>query len=324
MISSIKNQVKKIIPRACMESWHEFRYPAMRPTKMSFGDKYVYPDEEGSGIIRKMLRGNQPCLIMRFGWNELSAVNYFIGNCNRRKIDFPSVIRRQMNQAAGFFPDENSGLARFASESIEIVKKADVLAVTVSRGDEMVVRKYCPDIKVIQTACIGDYVAFLKHPWTEVLEGKKVLVVHPFENSIRAQYEKRDLLFNGKKVLPAFTLLTFKPWQSAGDGASSVPFETWFDALDDMCGRIGEMDFDIALIGAGAYGMFLGAYCKSIGKKAVHMGGALQLLFGIKGRRWEKDYPPAFKERLFNRHWISPSEMERPPGAGKIEGACYW
>lgn len=45
-----------------------------------------------------------------------------------------------------------------------------------------------------------------------------------------------------------------------------------------------KIDYDICLIGCGAYGFPLAAHAKRKGKKAVHLGGALQLLFGIKGK----------------------------------------
>ena len=48
-----------------------------------------------------------------------------------------------------------------------------------------------------------------------------------------------------------------------------------------------KQDYDICLIGAGAYGFPLAAHVKRKGKKAIHLGGALQLLFGVKGKRWE-------------------------------------
>ena len=46
--------------------------------------------------------------------------------------------------------------------------------------------------------------------------------------------------------------------------------------------------FDVAIIGCGAYGMPLAAMLKQAGKQAIHLGGATQLLFGIKGKRWEE------------------------------------
>ena len=77
----------------------------------------------------------------------------------------------------------------------------------------------------------------------------------------------------------------------------------------------------VGLFGCGAYGMPLAAYCKEIGKKAVHLGGATQLLFGIKGKRWDcYDYISS----LYNEYWVRPSEQEKPKNANKIESACYW
>lgn len=101
------------------------------------------------------------------------------------------------------------------------------------------------------------------------------------------QYLKRELLHKNKDALPEFELITFKPAQGIGDSKCDLSYKDWFKALEDMKTKISDIDFDIALIGAGAYGMFLGAHCKVLGKKAIHMGGALQLLFGIKGSRWD-------------------------------------
>lgn len=229
-----------------------------------------------------------------------------------------------MHFIAGFFPTEDNKMARFSYEILNVLRETDILGVTKNRGDEKVVTKYAPDIKLVETPCIGDDIALLTNPWTRHFKGKKVLVVHPFAESIQQQYAKRHLLFKGREVLPEFELITFKPVQSAGDASQSLPYSSWFEALDDMCDKIQEIDFEIALIGAGAYGYFLGSFCKKLGKQAIHIGGALQLLFGIKGARWEKQYPPEFGQALFNEHWINPGRDERPAGAEKIENACYW
>ncbi|MPN33589.1 hypothetical protein SDC9_181078 [bioreactor metagenome] len=85
--------------------------------------------------------------------------------------------------------------------------------------------------------------------------------------------------------------------------------------------KISKSDFEIAIIGAGAYGLALGAYIKSLGKQAIHMGGATQLLFGIKGTRWDKH---DFISNLYNENWIRPSENEIYKGANNVEGGCYW
>lgn len=106
-------------------------------------------------------------------------------------------------------------------------------------------------------------------------------------------------------------------------GSSGHGFVNWFEALDWMCGEVKKHDFDIALIGAGAFGLPLASYVKQLGKQAVHVGGALQLLFGIRGSRWEED--PGYRlNELLNQHWVRPLPEERPSGAERVENACYW
>ena len=67
-------------------------------------------------------------------------------------------------------------------------------------------------------------------------------------------------------------------------------------------------------------------YAKRMGKKGFHLGGSLQLLFGIRGKRWDNpDYNPDYNfAELINEHWVKPGTAERPANADKVEGACYW
>ena len=88
-----------------------------------------------------------------------------------------------------------------------------------------------------------------------------------------------------------------------------------------MCDEIGEKQFDIAIVGAGAYAMPICAYIKSIGKIAIQMSGATQLLFGIKGRRWD-NHP--IISGFYNEYWVRPNEEETPPQVKKVEGGSYW
>lgn len=68
-------------------------------------------------------------------------------------------------------------------------------------------------------------------------------------------------------------------------------------------------------------------------EKAIHLGGALQLLFGIKGKRWTnptygmKSLPfitENYYNNLMNEFWTSPAKTEKPLNANNVEGACYW
>lgn len=153
--------------------------------------------------------------------------------------------------------------------------------------------------------------------WTQALKGKRVLVVHPFAETIERQYKyRRKQLFNSPLILPEFaSLITVKAVQTiAGNDAW---FASWFDALDYMKQQIDSCEYDIALIGCGAYGFPLAAHIKRRGKKAIHIGGPLQLYFGIKGKRWEN-------LKFINEYWVSPSDNEKPMNLQNVEGGCYW
>ena len=187
--------------------------------------------------------------------------------------------------------------------------------------------EYCLKLQKVMLLALEPYWAI--EPWTRALEGKKVLVIHPFASLIESQYaEKRELLFQDKRVLPSFELKTLQAVQSIG-GESD--FKDWFEALDWMNSCMDATDYDIALIGCGAYGFPLAAHAKRMGKQSVHLGGALQLLFGIRGKRWDDPSygVPVFGvqnmyKRLFNEAWVYPTENMQPKSADKVEGGCYW
>ena len=158
---------------------------------------------------------------------------------------------------------------------------------------------------------------FFNNPWTKALEGKKILVIHPFENTIQSQYLNRDNIYKDKNIVPKFELKTIKAVQSIAD--ENAEFTNWFEALDFMKQRINTIDFDVAILGCGAYGFPLASYIKDIGKQAIHLGGVTQLLFGIKGKRWE-DWN--HYTSLRGNGWVYADE--KPKGFEKIEGGCYW
>jgi len=147
-----------------------------------------------------------------------------------------------------------------------------------------------------------------------------VLVVSPFVKSIESQYKKREAIWREMPgFLPSFKLLTLRcPLYS-----HLVPPEhaSWADTLNFLFSQCDSVEYDVLIAGAGAWGLPLAVHAKRCGKVGIHMGGSTQLLFGIKGARWNQWHH--FTE-LQNEHWVYPSEEETPKGVEEIEGACYW
>lgn len=295
-------------------------------------EKWVRDYDEASDLIYGFLDGDKPCVIGRYGSNEFMCMWNFMKGSHpfwglRNIFPFwvdPSLIK-SMKENAGFFsPDGYGAFSKFADVIYASAKQVDVLACWF-KNQELVEKEM--NYRVCWLLSIEPW--WQKNPWTRYLKGKKVLVVHPFAESIKAQYQKRKFLFDNPEVLPEFSSLTvIKAVQSLGGEHNG--FRDWFEALHFMEEQVDQVDYDVALIGCGAYGMPLAAHCKQMGKKAVHLGGALQLLFGIKGNRWEsstygRGWPGInYPKLLSNPYWVRPIEAERPKNAQKVEDACYW
>lgn len=268
---------------------------------------------EAQERICAALESDEPIMIARFGAVEIKAVLYGILP-PPINICLEKYVYRHMGQNAGFFPVNDLMLERFKDLMLRDMADVDILASW--RPEEIFFRKRMPEVYRIGLMDLQPHEnsSFL---WTMALKGKKVLVVHPFAETIKNQYKQnRTRIFKTPDILPEFeSLKTIKAVQSIAGNQTS--FANWFDALAWMEEEIDRCDFDIALIGCGAYGFPLAAYCKRIGKKAVHVGGALQLLFGIKGKRWNN-------LSLYNEYWVSPSRDESPAGLHNVEGGCYW
>jgi hypothetical protein len=289
--------------------------------------------DEASKYIYKTLISDKPCMIARFGSTELTCLTNYLGVKEQKKQLFKYIrgqsypwwweeaILNQMQKWSGFFPPTIVKIEKFCELMIQDMKQVDILGSWLAEEKDF--ENEINSAKKIRLVYLEPF--WSKLPWTRALEGKKVLVIHPFSETIEQQYLNKDLIFNNG-MLPDFELKTIQAVQSLG-GISSE-FSDWFEALEFMKKQIDKVDFDICIIGAGAYGFPLAAHVKRIGKKAFHLGGSSQLLFGIKGKRWEtKEYGKALNlnyPSLFNEHWVKPGANEKPKTSNQVEDNCYW
>ncbi|TDH20836.1 hypothetical protein EXU57_20800 [Segetibacter sp. 3557_3] len=299
--------------------------------KVGYSESLVeLSDRDAYNLIKEKLAGDNPCMIARFGNVELNCLLHYHaitdkGGFLKKSYDyikgdmFPfwwdKGISKYMGNNAGFINPTSENLHRFCEKMIEDMAELDVLGSWL-KGEE----HFLPFMPNANKVKLGAFAPWnYKDPWSSVLEEKKVLIVHPYEKSIRQQFLKREMLFPDKRILPAFELLTVKAVQSIAQ--NETPFSDWFDALQYMEEQILKKDFDIAILGCGAYGFPLAAFIKRMGKKAINIGGTTQILFGIKGKRWENHHP---EKSFFNEYWVNPLAEEIPQNFQQIEGGCYW
>lgn len=281
-------------------------------------NKEILPAIEGNNIISKLLSDNKPFMVSRYGSTELSVIYHYERFKYKKEIFWNKNIVKNIQELSGVFPSKEDVLVRFSKLYLKCSRDIDMLGVWFKPGEDVIVRKYCKKAQLTHLEGLEPY--YFEKPWSNFLKDKKVLVIHPFETSIKSQYQtKRELLFSNKEVLPSFTLYTIKAIQTIA--YNETEFGDWFEALEFMYHKIDEVDFDVAIIGAGAYGLPLASYIKRKGKQAIHLGGATQVLFGIKGLRWDKIEKIS---ALYNEHWKRPDKSELPKNAAIVEEGCYW
>jgi hypothetical protein len=289
--------------------------------------KPVLDLQNSQTLLSKTLTSGKPFAAGRLGTVEGDIIWWRIRN-PRKAI--PSALLMNGKNLAGIFPVNQSSALEFADLYLESVGNLDLLGV---RNQDFFSGYYRMESQIVERAnpsllCSID--AFsplgLTDSWVKALSGKRVLVIHPFSSTVQKQYQrKRREIFPDKDWLPDFHLQVYKPFQTAGPELTGSGTTTWKNALQIMLDDISKLSFDVALISAGAYGLPLATGIKDSGRIAIHVGGVLQLFFGIRGGRWDpvsRDYP--FLSKYHSDAWVRPSKNETPEWGRLVEGGAYW
>ena len=305
MLWSLKHSLKTKL-QSLADHLERYRYSFL------FAD--LLDRNESGRFVRSWIGERRPCLVARLG----SVESRLIGESFYKNSKWSRKTFKEAHRNAGIFPVNSASLIEVASCLQAGLAQVDLLAQWQSPYQVRLILDHLGDSSLrCDLSSLEPW--WMDVPWTSALIGKKVLVVHPFTATICSQYQRREHLFEDRSVLPQFDLITLRPPQTLGHGTEG--FGSWIEALDHLIAQVGAIEFDVALIGCGAYGLPLGAAIKAMGKPCIHLGGALQLLFGIRGRRWEA--MPHYAS-LMNDSWVRPSPDETPGAASKVDGGCYW
>lgn len=293
------------MPRALRGIWFRRHHSVLEQTAVN-------------SAIAQILQRGQAAGLGKIGNTELRVVMHWLAQGERETARFLPGLREEAFVGAGIFPASDTGMADFCRLWLNSLRSLDLLAVWHNAGEAVLADRFCPHA---QYGREEDYYPYLHaDPWSRHMAGRRVLVVTPFADTVRQQFDRRALIWERRPlVLPDCTLdvlaVPFSP-------ALITPVEpTWTARLHRLTAAMEERAFDIALIGAGALSLPLVAKAKSMGRIGIHLGGATQMLFGIRGRRFDADPATA---ALMNTHWSRPLPQETPAAAGLVENAAYW
>jgi hypothetical protein len=291
-----------------------------------YGGRKILDASAGNSYLLKRLSMGVPTAAGKIGDTELEVLLKF----DRYRHDPVEFFRSVtvggheldlLHLNSGVFPKEQHVLVRWAQVYLDALSRLDVLGVWFNKGEEEIVVKYAPAAALTRIRALEPY--YHSPPWTHALAGRRVAVVSPFEHSIMSQrgaHTGIELFPDMPMVFPDFELTVIRSPFSAA--LVRPDHATWHEALSDIQSRLAAAQFDVCLVGAGAYSLPICSFVRDrLGQSAIHLGGPLQLLFGIRGNRWEQH--PVIS-RFFNNNWIKPLPRETPRANWRNDGGAYW
>jgi hypothetical protein len=313
------------IAKAQLPVLNRIRLFKTEPRISDYGSKAVQDVSEGNSFLFESIAGGRAVAAGKIGDTELEVLVRY-ERCGRDPEGFFRSISEGheldlLHLNSGVFPKTQDVLVRWVERYLEALSEIDLLGVWHNQGEYEIVQKHAPKAVLTGIKALEPY--YHDEPWSRALAGKRVAVVTPFAKSISHQHKRHSgaqLFPSNADILPDFELTIIKSPLSAG--LEPPMHRDWHAALDHMEQELEDASFDVCLVGAGAWSLPLCSFVRSsIGRPAIHLGGALQILFGVRGRRWERH--PVIKE-FFNENWIRPLPQEKPRRQWRNDGGAYW
>lgn len=278
------------------------------------------PAEGVRGRIRSALKGHTPFAAAKIGANELFLVMWCL------KYDIMESRLKELHDHAGIFPHDLDFFKNYGELFIEGVKSLDLLGIWNGKGEPDLYQKLGLTCEIANyQEMVGEIPAIAvgaATSWLPELKGYRVMVVSSFAELINQRANETDWNRYWAGRIPWIEPAAFKA-VSFPYGFEKQTQQSFRDSVDLLERFKTEHqsaleDSDIILLGCGAYAIPLVQWAKEHGKVAIHMGGEIQVIFGIKGGRWDG------VTDLYNEHWVRPGAQLKPSTAKAVEDGCYW
>jgi hypothetical protein len=295
---------------------------------------------EGAIRVRQCFEemATEPFLVGRNGTIEIECLFFYI--TQRRGSGepkpYPPRIVDQMQRNAGVFPGTNSALDRWCRSYLESLSWLRGTAAGWYKPlwhlEQSILTTFAPS-NCFRTPLrsLEPYYQPPEFRWTPHLAGQHVAVVSSFAETISRQVwgeHMRDVWTGQQKGLLDLSGVTWEfirtgyaPVTALGTAGWPEGIKDWEEAVNQVVDKVIRSGAKVALIGCGGLGMIIGARLRERGVSAIVLGGAIQVLFGMKGKRWAAH---DVISKFWNDAWVWPAANETPGAANFIESGCYW
>jgi hypothetical protein len=308
------------------------------------GHKYLYD------TMKEAIDKNHPLMIGKIGAIELQIIVQTMMIANKMLNDYNPVIRYEAINTAGMHPPNNTTFNLFSQVFLDTIKDINILASWndnllqfeeniwkqfINRPPQLLQNQQHEVKGIVDLMSLESFYTTPDKWWQNLYKGKTILIISPFVKSISKQleYPQRDKVWFGKwnnfwdKSIN-FKYIKFQhPYPTLSKEEQEKYPKTFLEVIRNFEREIDNIgEFDIALVGTGCYSIPLCSYIKCKKRKsAFHLGGGLQMMFGVYGNRWfQNGNPSQFFKEYINEHWIRPSGDEVPQGYKQQENGAYF
>lgn len=261
---------------------------------------YVSENDIIETELLKLMTSNEPCFIGRFGGGDYVFTIDYIRN-NRKLHTNPWELDK-VKKYNGYYDIKNdrNNICLYLDTLYDAYKSCDMIfgnQIQLSNPQFPPETLTKPNIKtnIYSYGYIESIRPFLK-AFSVFGKGKKILIISPFAKSIQIQKNKMDRLINAYvypecEILTYNTPITYNTNNNSTYNNEKPPDNNWNETLARMKREIVNIDFDIALLSCASYAIGLGHFIKtSMKKKAIYIGGVLNVLFNIYGTRYNTPF----------------------------------
>ena len=140
----------------------------------------------------------------------------------------------------------------------------------------------------------------------------RITIVSYFVEVMKSQ------LKNLENIFPWMAKINFTFVKSYNTTKGNEKHKDWLTTYNDLKKRVDKTNAKYVFLSCGCYGLPLCQHLKEKGRNPFYVGGFLQLLFGLKGKRW--DERQGINEH-FTNHWKYPTH--KPKNCEQVENWCY-
>ena len=291
---------------------------------------------EGARELVRAVQAGKPYASGKLGTSELDTLLWYlfyrVNKSDSDKKPYPRHIFQHMIVNAGLFPAHPATLDEWSEHMCRVVLQEIDLMVEwnpyYGQQEHQLLQQFSPQSKRTVIQALESY--YEEDPADRytlyIPDGATVAVIGPFADSVQDQIKHLNAIWTSRTIWNRPTIVPIKTYFSPLVASETTSWPSgitdWRSACDMIVEKVRASGAKYVFVGCGAISLPIVAALKSkLGCFAIHTGGATQIFFGVKGKRWDSNPNISC---FYNSHWIRPADHEIPTRAVTIEQGCYF